>query len=249
MEIRANRMNRVEPGEPLSFPDMAAGGTAALTPLSGTPCQVADGGVAPTELGGYSASWQSAAGSRRTATVEVVASHYFTLDELAAEDRDGVCDGMTERDLAAGRQAVEEVFERACKRSFTRRVARSVVHAHATGLVELPWVDVASATAAAMDGSPVACELVGDCQARVAADRAVITATYGLETCPDEVRLACIAYALYRLRPDSRPSNAVGQSTDYGFVRFSLAGRDGATGLVEVDAVIKAWSRTGVTVL
>ena len=106
-----------------------------------------------------------------------------------------------------------------------------------------------SATATAMDGSPVTCELVGDCQARVDADRAVVTATYGLETCPDEVRLACIAYALYRLRPDSRPSNAVGQSTDYGFVRFSLAGRDGATGLVEVDAVIKAWSRTGVTVL
>lgn len=242
-------MTRVEPGETLSFAGIPEGSEATLTSFLYGTSKVADGGPAPQGVGSYAASWVDAAGRNRTSTVEVVGWHYFGLDEMRDADYDGCCTDATDSELASARQTATEVFERACRRSFTARRARAIVSANMNGFAELPWSDVDSAEARTMDGTAVECDLVGDCQAYVGARKCLVTASYGMHETPDEVRRACIEYALYLMRPDSRPSNAVGQSTDFGFVRFSLAGRDGATGLVEVDAVIKAWSRSGVTVL
>lgn len=62
--------------------------------------------------------------------------------------------------------------------------------------------------------------------------------THGWDTPPDPVLAALRLLTIDRLIPRSTPSRATSLSTDVGAFRLTIAGRDGWTGIPDVDAVI-----------
>ena len=91
--------------------------------------------------------------------------------------------------------------------------------------------------------------LVSDCQAVGPEGRATIRYRYGLTEVPERVSEAVLRLAAYYLRPSATPERATGEATDAGFIRYTLAGRDGATGLPEVDAAIEQFGRCRAVVM
>lgn len=174
-------------------------------------------------------------------TFEIVSRNYFELDQLKNYG-DGTDDFSEKSDdeLWAVRQAATETFERNAKRCFVHRCGRTRVYGQPS-FVELDDCDVYEIE------SPSTAMLVSDCQVRIrdayCSDIGEIRYKYGADTLPLRVSLAVLDLAAYYLRADVLSSRAVGEATDAGFLRFTIAGRDGATGLPEVDAVIEQFGR------
>lgn len=172
---------------------------------------------------------------------EIVARHYFELDQLKkyGNGTDDFSD-KTEEQLWAVRQAATETFERNAKRSFVRRCGSTRVYG-SPRFVELDDCDVYEIV------SPSTAKLISDCQVRIrdnySSDIGSIRYKYGADTLPYRVSIAVLDLAAYYLREDVVSSRAVGEATDAGFLRFTIAGRDGATGLPEVDSVIEQFGR------
>lgn len=174
-------------------------------------------------------------------TFEIVSRHYFELDQLKnyGDGTDDFSD-KTEEQLWAVRQAATETFEQNAKRSFVHRCGSTRVYG-SPSFVELDDCDVYEIV------SPSTAKLVSDCQVRVrdnyGSDIGRISYKYGADALPYRVSIAVLDLAAYYLRADVVSSRAVGEATDAGFLRFTIAGRDGATGLPEVDSVIEQFGR------
>lgn len=174
-------------------------------------------------------------------TFEIVSQHYFELEQLKnyGDGTDDFSD-KTEEQLWAVRQAATETFELNAKRSFVHRCGSTRVYG-SPRFVELDDCDVYEIDA------PRSAKLVSDCQVIIpdgyCSDIGAIRYKYGADTLPLRVSIAVLDLAAYYLRADVVSSRAVGESTDAGFLRFTIAGRDGATGLPEVDAVIEQFGR------
>ena len=252
MRLAAGRPARAADADALSI-DGAPAAATAVDALTGERADLAlyEGSFAASALaspGLYDVEWEGGA-----ARVERVAAHMFTLAEMreAGGDEDALYDA-SDGPLEEARARAVQVVERACRRAFCPVAGVSgPIAPMGGGLVELPWCDVSRIVwARDASGGRVAAVLAGDCFAVVPAGAGSVSvaAVHGMPWAPDEVRDAALRLSLYYLRRPVRPDNAVGQSTDYGYIRFSLAGRDGTTGLPEVDAAIKAWARLGRSV-
>ena len=142
----------------------------------------------------------------------------------------------------AARQRATDTIESACGRAFSpRRRTQTVLKP--SPIVALDFPDVSY-----IQSSVGEARLLTDCQARL--DKVMWTDYpvtveygYGLPYVPDEIRSAAVKLAATYLRPLNRPEAATGESTDLGYISYTLAGRDGATGLPEVDAVITRYQR------
>lgn len=173
------------------------------------------------------------------ADVEIIPRHYFELDELKSSG-DGTDDfsDKTDDELRAKREKATEVFERAANRSFVCRMA--VQRTFGETFVQLDNCDVRSID------SPDA-KLVSDCQAVIDTADAEgcesVVYTYGADFIPEAVKDAVLTLAAYYLRAQATPDRATGEATDAGFIRFTIAGRDGATGLPEIDAIAEQFGR------
>lgn len=171
--------------------------------------------------------------------VELVAGHYFCLDELSGYgDGSDEFEELPEERLFMARQAATETFEANAGRSFVRRIGQTT--SYGAGFVELEHVDVSELMT---DGV----ELVSDCQCIVKNARpgmGPIEYVYGLGHVPVPVSHAVLELAAYALRPTNRPIGATGQSTDAGYIHFTTAGRDGATDVPEVNAAIEQFGRS-----
>lgn len=171
--------------------------------------------------------------------VEVCSRHYFRIEQLrgygnATDDFSGKSDD----ELFAARQAAAETFERNASRSFVRRIGETRVFGE--HFAELDHCDVQRIV------SPDGWKLVSDCQARFygpSPQPCSIRYVYGTCNVPVRVSNAVLQLAAYYLRDDVTPSRATGEATEAGFLRFTVAGRDGATGLPEIDAVIEQFGR------
>lgn len=225
-----------EGDEKVLEPDGAASGILRLHDGTETGLKVIDGSVKLPSIAApevAEAVWLDDAGNRLySSKVEVVSRHYFALADLNS-DTDDFTAMSTER-LWAARQAATEAFERNAKRCFVERLGRT--RTWRGGFVELDDCDVSEVLT---DGW----ELVSDCQCRGEFGEAVIEYRYGLPHMPARVSAAVLSLAAYYLRSPVTPERATGESTEVGFIRYSLAGRDGATGLPEVDAIIQQFGR------
>ena len=167
--------------------------------------------------------------------VSVVSRHYFSLDQLRGYG-DGTDDfeSLDDDVLAKARQAATEVFEENAHRSFVGRIGRTkdfgngdllmLAHHDVQELLTEGYRQVSDSQLARMPGCgpfPKWVEYV-----------------YGAETLPAEVSRAVLELAAYTLRPSNRPIGATGESTDAGYIHFTIAGRDGATAIPEVNAAI-----------
>lgn len=210
------------------------------------------GGAAPASAlsspMSWACEWADAAGRRRAAVVERVPEPPVSPEDVLAEASGDEASRWSAADVERACRVALETAEGHCRRAFGARYGQARLRVGPGGLVELPWCDVREASAASLSGETVACELASDCQVLVGApvgSLVRVEAVHGLDPVPERVRWALAQIAAHVLRPDARPANATGESTDFGFVRFSIAGRDGATGLVEVDAALAAYARSG----
>lgn len=182
-----------------------------------------------------------------TTHVEVLSRHYFEIPELI-EYGDG-CDDFDElsiEKIEAARMAAVEVFEKNAARSFVKRIGRTKVYQPS----ELIWLEHNDVDEILTPGFT----LLSDCQAAFdgtseSAWPAFVEYVYGADEMPAQVSRAVLALAAYMLRPSSVPERATGESVEGGFIRYTIAGRDGATGLPEVDATIEQFGRKRVMVL
>ncbi len=175
-----------------------------------------------------------------TTFLVVVTRHYFDIDQLKAMDDVDDFSDKTEEEFWAARQSATEIFEKNARRSFVQQIGTT--ETYEGGFVWLDHNDVHKVFTPGW-------KLVSDCQAQGPEGRAIIRYRYGLREVPERVSEAVLALAAYYLRPSATPDRATGESTDAGFIRYTLAGKDGATGLPEVDAAIEQYGRAGVMVL
>lgn len=187
-----------------------------------------------------SVEWQLDGSTLFESGIEVVSRHYFEIDALKAMDETDDFSGVPEDGFWEARQAAEETFERNAQRSFVERLGST--ETHSGGFV---WLDHCDVTEIETEGW----ELRSDSTAAGPRGHAVIEYRYGLSQIPLRVSEAVMQLAAYYLRPEATPSRATGEATEAGFLRYTLAGKDGATGLPEIDAVIDQFGRGRVVVL
>lgn len=174
-------------------------------------------------------------------TVDVVSRHYFTLEALRdyGDDRDDF-DDLPEEALFMARQAATEVFERNAGRSFVHLIGRTKDFGF-DDLIQLEHGDVYELLSHGY-------QQVSDCQLVRLSNHCIpmpnwIEYLYGADSVPAEVSRAVLELAAYSLRPSNRPIGASGESTDAGYIHFTIAGRDGATSIPEVNAAIEQFGR------
>ncbi|KRN55044.1 MAG: hypothetical protein KHZ79_06225 [Atopobium minutum] len=174
------------------------------------------------------------------AVVEVVERHYFSIDALKAQDDTNDFQGVTDEQFFRARQAATEVFEQNAHRSFVNRLGKTETYSG-----DFCWLahnDVSSIFTPHVDQ-------LSKCTVQAPLGHLVIEYIYGLDWIPARVSAAVMSLTGYYLRPSTTPERATGEAVDGGFIRFTLAGKDGATGLPEVDAVIEQYGCNRVIVL
>lgn len=166
--------------------------------------------------------------------IEFVSRHYFDIREIReGSDREAFAD-LGDDDLSRARRMAVEVFERNSGRCFIERIGATRVYA-CDGFVTLAHADVTELIEA-----PEGYRLVSHCQAAGPAtgDPASFVYRYGTGNVPEKVRKAVLMLAEYYAREVAWSARTQSISTDEGFMRLSIAGQDGPTGLPEVDAVM-----------
>jgi hypothetical protein len=179
-------------------------------------------------------------------TVEVVANHYCSLDAIldydAAKGTSPRVNGVTPEQAFVARDRATSIIEEALGYCMVRRVEREELFCDAGRYAPLKWGEVVKvvsgdATLASRSGViPMRFGLVP------------VTYQHGSRVVTEDVSAAVARLAAYYLTPSNTPERATGQSTDAGFLRFTIAGVDGETGIPEVDAVIKRRRRTRMVV-
>lgn len=175
--------------------------------------------------------------------VEYAAAHYFSLDELRVYGQNGQTDDFSSYPAEAlfwARQAATETFERNAGVCYVQRKATKLVPIMSSRMVTLEPATV-EASAKDDDGDAVAIAMLTDRQAILRGwwhGGVTVTYVHG-RIMAEPVKRAVLKLAANYLRPLNRPEQATGESSDYGYITYTLAGRDGATGIPEVDAVIK----------
>ena len=194
----------------------------------------------------YAVSWEIG-GVEVGAAVQVIAYHPVTVSGLKAYRPDMYqLSSSSDDELFEGRARAVEQFERAAKRCFVPVMETVAVRVSCEQPQPLPVCDVLRVLAATCEGEPVGFELTSDCRACVDAEPGALvlaTLVHGKAICPTEVSDAVTALAAWNLTPSQVPDNVLSESTDAGTLRYAVSGRDGATALPEVNAVIDRWGR------
>ncbi len=211
-----------------------------------------------TKLDTYRIDWSWAAGAvTRTTYVELVGGFLFTIADLRAFDSSLA--SVTAAEAVAKRQIVEEKFERACGVSFTPRGARLFVDGRGSDRLLIPILELSSLVAAKIDGTALTSSELADVAVYPfgmlrrgsgvwsSGNRNVeLLVEHGMSAVPEPIYRAGLAYAKHLLTKSALENErATAVFTDLGGYRLSLAGRDGPTGLPEVDAELEAYGALG----
>lgn len=190
----------------------------------------------------YLCRWSFGAGTVLT----LCEAPYFTVDEFRAfDDGSKLSSEVTDGRIADIRSHVEGTFERAGGVAFVPRGARDAIVASGTKTAyrlsnPMPR-RILSCTA---DGSDISGSV------RIRGDFLVLARPVGHGRCidvhyehgyaapPDALRHNAMLFADALVGSPSVNPRATGQEMDYGYVKFSVAGKDGATGIPEVDAFL-----------
>lgn len=187
-----------------------------------------------------------------TTTCEVVGDWLCSIAELRSSDVMLADDALyPAAKVKQARLTAEQRFENACRRAFTRRGRRVVLDGTDRPTLVLPDVDVATIYQLLIDGvlvsdmSNIAVYPDGrltytDGSVWDSGERSItVWYEYGVLDTPAPIRRAIVLLAADALLPNAVPLRATAQSTDIGDFRLTVAGRDGETGIPEVDALIK----------
>jgi hypothetical protein len=206
----------------------------------------------------YDVMWSWTNDQSRRSQVEVVGGFLFTVAELRSWDP--VLADATKypsTTIKDHRAAVTERFESIAGLSFVRRGARAMLDGRGSGSLVLPHVEVSTARSIKVDGTALSGgdlanvkvyphgQLVWDGGTFAKGLRNVeVLYEHGLASVPRSIARAAMRYARYLLAPSPFESErATAVFTEAGGYRLTIAGRDGETGLPEVDAVLADYRR------
>lgn len=213
------------------------------------------------DLDTYSAVWSyDLDGSEVTETTifDTCGQHLFSI--AYARGREASLQDTIRFPAAAlkeARVAAEQRFEEGAMLAFTPRPAREVLDGKGRSRLRLGHVEVRELYAISVDGTdwdqtdidaveldPSTGELIHPTGVwPVGNQNIVVFYEHGLDTCPQPVSQAVAILATEYLIPSAIPSRASVQYTDGGAFRLSIAGRDGETGIPDVDAVMATFGR------
>jgi hypothetical protein len=203
---------------------------------------------------GQATSWQT--------IVELAGGYVFTAAELRAADRAYLDETKYPLVLIkAIRNAVEDTLEgsRAASRAFVPRGAREVLDGSSKRRLFLSRYDVSEVISIVVDGREWSTEEV----ATVSVDDNTIDLTstspisswplgsknvavhylHGLASPPSPIKRAALILAAENMAPADIPSRATAASIGDQMFRITVAGRDGVTGIPDVDAAIAQFGR------
>lgn len=220
----------------------ASGGEAAWASAAGGSGSVTIGADGSVDLPDRPApdllelTWEGA-GATGACLLQVVGTH---MAELGAILRHGGDQGRpldvaaTEADAWRARARAEALMEGACGRAFVPVMVREVAWPERDGSAMLRWPD---ATRVADPEGARLLNRAGWVLLPCGGPRRVAY-VHGMAACPPDAAWAVEELAASYLVHGPVPYRAVSASTSDGVVSYSIAGRDGATGIPEVDEVI-----------
>lgn len=211
-------------------------------------------------LGTYTASASAATAGGATIigslVVETVGGFLFGVKQLRDRDPTMFDDSgvYTDQFLRTARTAIEERLERAARRAFVPRARRISAVVDRRGGLALPDIDIRAVTAVVVDGAAVDVadvELTGStfgtlrpADSRwIEGDPITVAYEFGLDTPPHPVVDAAITFAREAIVKSALPARATSIATEQGTFRITVAGRDGWTGIPEVDVVLRDFGR------
>lgn len=211
-----------------------------------------------TTLDVYDVTWNLPDSTTRTTQFELVGSFLFAQADLRALDS-VLNDEATFPDAAIvkARQNAEERFEKAGNVSFTLRGGREYHDPTGTDTLLSRYEELRSLVACTIGGNAIAVSDVSvypDGRLRYPAGWGLFNGTprtimtlveHGYASVPEPVERAGLLYARTTLLRSAleQSDRATAVFTDLGGYRITLAGRDGPTGIPEVDAVLAQFGR------
>lgn len=200
---------------------------------------------------------------KRRSQFEVVGGFLFEIEELRNYD-DELADEEDPSNalLCEARDAAMDRFEHRCRPCFWRRGRRARLNGVGTDLLVLPDLYPQSIIAMTVDGTALDVDELGDLGVyqwgglqrpdtiwpRGLANNVEGFYEHGLDDAPRVARNAGIKLAASYLIKSPVPDRATVESTDAGNWRVSVAGRDGPTGIPEVDAILDEFSGGDIVV-
>ncbi|NTU88608.1 MAG: hypothetical protein HGA54_01685 [Actinobacteria bacterium] len=175
---------------------------------------------------------------------------YFTADELrafVASTKTTLSETITDQDIDSILYHVEDLFDIAAGKSFCLRGKRETIFADGTQTYLVENVGISGIVSCTVDG--VACDVatIHPVGLGMLYFDAIPTGTielhytYGDERETPSLKRNALLYAKSILGTSTLDPRATGaQNADYGFMRFTVAGQDGATGIPEVDAFLSS---------
>ncbi len=206
----------------------------------------------------YTVTWNLPGGITRTSEFEIIGAYLFEVGDLRAYDAELTTAAYPSDSIVELREAITERFEKVAGVSFVPRGDRAYLDGSGSAVLVLPKRQPISVVAITVDDVALAAEDLADVKAydsgELVWDGGVWTAGFlnvqvlyehGLQPVPGPVHRVAMMYAAHELKKRVSEENprATGLSTDAGFWRLTIAGRDGPTGLPEVDAVLADFGR------
>lgn len=174
---------------------------------------------------------------------------YATAAQVrAACSKQTIPDSMTDEEIMAKVEIAEDIFDTAAKRSFTTCGAiehRLITRRNQT--IRLDHIDIQDVTVT-VDDEEIEAGVLSPYEVVLTGGKkgvATIRYTYGRRVMPSALAHVTALYVKYLLGASSIDPRATGQQNDYGYVSFSVAGKNGATGIPEVDAFLSANTNNG----
>lgn len=212
-------------------------------------------------LDSYSVQWSydfDGLGVITTTYFESCGGHLFQIQDL--RDRELSLQDVIRfpaSKLVEARVAAEERFEEGASVAFVPRARRVVLSGSGTPVLRLPDVELRQVYAISVDGddwdqAEIDDIIIDEEKGELIHPTSVwsfgnknisLWYEHGLDRVPQPVSQAVSVLAVEYLIPTSVPSRASVQYTDGGAFRLTIAGRDGETGIPEVDAVMMTFGR------
>lgn len=195
--------------------------------------------VTPTDIDVWTVTWTKGT-QTKTTIYPVVGRHIVEPDDIRSGD--ARVSSFSQLDLRDHLTRASSFAETWCGVAFRPRKDREVIRGRGSSWVPLRWGAVRGVDRVLVDGTQIAdfeVHVSGFLRLPFATTGTVeVTYRHGYDAPPlDLARAVLLLTAAWAVR-DITPSRAVAEVTDVGVFRLSTPGRDGPTGLPEVDAVL-----------
>lgn len=211
----------------------------------------------------YDVTWTDDDGGKRFTQFEMVGGFLFTIAELQAYDADLADEVAYSPALIREiRDNVTERFEQVAHRSFVARGRRMKLDGSDEATLILPLFDPYVLVSAKVGGVALTAEELADVKVKShgvlqwdggtwtpGVENVEVLVEYGFRSAPSPIQRAAMRLARHVIKANSGQADerASAVITELGGFRLTLAGRDGPTGLPEVDAVLAQFGHSGRT--